>query len=38
MMLQCLPKRSDAVDHVRISLGTQKYIVLLAGLGFLVQG
>lgn len=28
MMLQCLPKRSGAVDHVRISLGTQKWVVL----------
>lgn len=29
MILQCLLKPTDAVDHVRISVGTQKWLVLL---------
>lgn len=38
MMLQCVSKRSDAVDHVRISLNTLKWFVLLVGLGLVAQG
>lgn len=38
MMLQCVSKRSDAVAHVRMSLSSLKWVVLLVGLGFVAQG
>lgn len=37
MTLQCVSKRSDAADHLRISLGTLKWVLLLVGLGFVPQ-